>query len=673
MSFLAMRNAVNAQLAMLTEKSTELFTVDVNTDDLWDLYLASFPEGTNPLYRKRTEHDGSYDKNFIRHIGNVVGIIDGKMVSIWDIELDDFRQVVTDALADRVKSAKISNLFRYWQKRVGVESNYEALEGGQKLWEHFYYDLPNKFINAQSGSFLSETRANKQVLERGIREVTYDAIETVLDLITQGSLYKGDEFKPMVDSMSTMKEDFQAIESDDLTEDLYLWEKSLELGDAKCRIRNSAIGNLLVDLSDGRDLEEAARAYEKTVAPENYKRPTALITQRQIDEANETIVELGYEPTLNRRPAMLEDISVANTLFADRDAQTKMKGNALDLLTPTKANNKRKFDKVEEVSIADFIANVLPKATSLEVMMENRHTPNLVSLVAPVYADAPNMLKWGNNYSWSYNGELADASIAQLVKAAGGNINADVRNSLAWFNGDDLDLSVVEPDGNVIDFGNKRSHRTKGFLDVDMNACGVDSRTPVENIAYAKAADMQEGRYKVVVKNFRLRERVDFGFVLEFEHFGSVMTYEYKDALPNKQSITVLEFDYSHRNGVTIVRSIEGAEVSRNEWGVDTHQWTKVAMVLNSPNHWDGEQVGNKHLFFMLDGCKSPDKIRGFYNEYLSDDLKKHRKVFEALGSKLKADPTDDQLSGLGFSSTQRNDVLVKVSGSFNRVVKVIF
>lgn len=362
-----------------------------------------------------------------------------------------------------------------------------------------------------------------------------------------------------------------------------------------------------------------------------------------------------------------------NVLFADRDAQKKMKGNALDLLAPTKANNKQKFDKVEEISIEDFVADVLPKATSLEVMMENRHVPNLVSLVAPVYPDAPNMLKWPNNFSWSYNGELADASITQLVKAAGGNVNADVRSSLAWFNGDDLDLSMEEPDGNVIDFTSKKSYRTGGFLDIDMNATGVDSRTPVENIAYADRSRMQEGRHRVRVKNFRQRERIDFGFVLEFEYFGNTIKFEHKDALQNGRSIIVLEFDYSHSEGVKIISSIKGSEASRQEWGVNTHQWSKVSMVMNSPNHWDGEETGNKHFFFMLEGCQSPDKIRGFYNENLAPELNKHRKVFEALGSKLKADPTDDQLSGLGFSSTQRNALLVKVSGSFNRVVKVTF
>ncbi len=677
MSFNAMRDAVNAQLAYMTENSTELYTVELNKDELYNEYLTSFPNGTNPLYRERTEHDCACCRNFIRNIGNVIAIIDGKLVTVWDIELSDFRQVVADALSLFVRqhSDSIQNVYRHWETRVGTSHNFEPMSNGeQKKWEHFYYDLPAKFVNAEAGSFLSASRANKEVLERSVREIDPYACELVTDLTAQGSLYRGDEFKPIVAALVKAQTEFARIAklNDPLKEQLFFWEKSIELG-IQGRFRNTSIGTLLTDLSEGRDLEEAVKAYEVIVAPENYKRPTALITQKQIDEANKTIVQLGYEDSLYRRPARLEDITVNNVLFADRDAQKKMKGNALDLLSPTKANNTSKLDKVEEVSIDDFIANILPKATSLEVMMENRHVPNLVSLVAPVYPDAPNMLKWPNNFSWSYNGELADASIAKLVKAAGGNVDADVRGSLAWFNGDDLDLSIEEPDGHVIYFGDKKSYRTGGFLDIDMNASGVDSRTPVENIAYADSSRMLEGRYRVRVKNFRQRERIDFGFVFEFEHFGNTIKFDYKDALQNGRSIVVLVFEYSHSHGVKIIEAIEAAEPSRQEWGITTHQWSKVAMVLNSPNHWDGTAVGNKHVFFMIEGCQSPDKIRGFYNENLASELNEHRKVFEALGSKLKADPTDDQLSGLGFSSTQRNALLVKVSGSFNRVVKVTF
>ena len=91
---------------------------------------------------------------------------------------------------------------------------------------------------------------------------------------------------------------------------------------------------------------------------------------------------------------------------------------------------------------------------------------------------------------------------------------------------------------------------------------------------------------------------------------------------------------------------------------------------MYSPNHWDNQGVGNRHYMFMLAGCENPDQPNGFFNEYLRQDFMEHKRVFEALGGKMKVERSDYQLSGLGFSSTKRNSIICKVDGKF---VKVIF
>ena len=95
---------------------------------------------------------------------------------------------------------------------------------------------------------------------------------------------------------------------------------------------------------------------------------------------------------------------------------------------------------------------------------------------------------------------------------------------------------------------------------------------------------------------------------------------------------------------------------------------------MYSPNYWDEQNgIGNKHYFFMLDECANPENPNGFYNEYLKQELLKHKNVFEALGNKLSVVDADDQLSGVGFSSTIRNDIIVKVKGNIERIMKVKF
>jgi hypothetical protein len=92
-----------------------------------------------------------------------------------------------------------------------------------------------------------------------------------------------------------------------------------------------------------------------------------------------------------------------------------------------------------------------------------------------------------------------------------------------------------------------------------------------------------------------------------------------------------------------------------------------------SPNHWEGNNVGNKHYFFMLEGAKCPISIRSFHNENLIPELAAHRKVLEVLGATHTIKPNGKQLSGLGFNSTVKDELVVRLKGSHSRVIKIKF
>ena len=63
-----------------------LYTTDTDRDELWNIYIDSFTPADNPIYRVRSTHDCSACRQFIKAIGNVVTIKDGKVISIWDFE-----------------------------------------------------------------------------------------------------------------------------------------------------------------------------------------------------------------------------------------------------------------------------------------------------------------------------------------------------------------------------------------------------------------------------------------------------------------------------------------------------------------------------------------------------------------------------------------------------------
>ncbi len=656
-------------------KSHALFRAAVEKDLLWDTYLTSFPPGTNEIYKQRREYDCNCCKQFIRAIGNVVAVVDGQLVSVWDIEVGYPFQPVVDALAELVKSRPIDNNFLHTERTAGTDKNFQQLlDQSVATWEHFFVNLPNQVVvrGTDIGGMLSESRALHDVLHRSLTEITNDAIETVLELIAQNSLYRGEENKFAVESFRRVKREFDKLTSYE-AKDIFIWSQVKTLPASVSKIRNTSIGTLLTDLSEGKDMESAVGAFEAKVAPTNYKRPTALITKKMIEQAQKTISDLGLMSALDRKYATVTDISVNNILFADRGSRKDLTGSVFDDVAASLPEKTKNFDKVEEMTVEKFIADILPKAESLEVMFENRHGSNLVALIAPTDPTAGRLFKWDNNFSWSYNGEVAD-SIKEKVKKAGGNVTGDLCCRLAWHNHDDLDFHMTEPGGYHIYYPNKRVlSPSGGMLDVDMNAGSGHTREPVENIFYSDKSRMQEGTYMLRVHQFARRESTNVGFEVEIDFLGTVWRFAYDKPVKQDERITVAEFSYSRRDGVKLLNSLPEAQASRQVWGIPTQTFHKVRLMMLSPNHWDGVGVGNKHYFFMLEKCLNDGTARGFFNEFLRGDLDAHRKAFEVVGSKVRTQESSDQLSGLGFSSTQRNDVLVRVKGSFTRTLKVTF
>lgn len=649
-----------------------LFRVDVDKDLLWSTYLSSFPSGTNVIFRQRAEYDCSCCRQFVRAIGDVVAIVNDEIVSIWDAAIEEpaFRAVAS-ALSALVKNHGIGNAFLTPERKIGTDKNFEELIDGVRTWDHFFVNIPAQFVSRGQdvGPRLSEMRALHDVLYRSLTELSDDAVDTVLELIGQNSLYRGEEHRFALDAFRSLKRDFSRLGVDQ--RHAFVWARIGTLPASVSKIRNTAIGTLLVDLSEGMEMEAAVRRFESVVAPANYKRPTALVTPKMVEAAKTTLAELGLISALDRRYARLEDLSVNDILFADRSARKVIAPDVFDTIA-TKPIKPRDFDKVEKVPVETFIRETLPRAESLELLLENRHASNLVSLIAPADPTANPLFKWGNHFSWSYQGDLAD-SIKERVKQAGGNVTGDLCCRLAWHNHDDLDLHMIESGGYEIYFANKGPSYSGGMLDVDMNAGSGTTRTPVENIFYPSRKSMREGVYELFVHNFCKRESVDVGFEVEFDWLGTVHRFSHPQAVRDRSQVTVAKFRYSAANGIEIIESLPSSQASRTVWGLKTQEFHRVNLVMLSPNYWGDRAVGNKHYFFMLADCKNEGQARGFFNEFLKEELSPHRKVIELVGAKLKTAAAADQLSGLGFSSTQRNEVLVRVKGAFTRTVNVTF
>ena len=682
-------------------KTGKLFRSKVTGQEVWDKYLGSFED--DPIFRdpESSSHNCNLCKNFIRRYGNIIAIDENyKIMTIWDVNPDDVYKPSAKAISKLLKSKPVLDVFfetfdelnslpyESCNKtqplyKLGMSHNVKRYtkEEAEKFgvvkpneirtFHHMYLSIPTEFVNKFGSSVESlqgTYRAAKDVFTRGMEEISFDTLTLVKDLIIQKSLLDGQTHLFKVEKMIELKKEFDLISPENRNN--WCWINSYNNQFAK--FRNELIGTLCSDLSQGIDLNTACQTWNKRVDPANYMKASAPITKRQIEEAQKFVEENDYVESFNRRFATIEDIKASEILHMNSGKGELKEVSIFDSIKSTSTRHKKaEFDKVEEVSIDTFMKDILPTCTSVEAYLENRLEGNMVSLTTSKVKESKPIFKWTNNYSWTFNGNLAGKSmIKENVKSAGGKIDGLLRCSLQWNDEDtkgivDFDLHCQESEGNHINYSDKRSIVTTGWLDVDMIR---PSKIGIENITWQKK--LPDMKYKFFVKNFCGSSNT--GFKVEIEFDGNVFNYHYQNPVAGKQNIEVATITVK-KGVISIVHHLPESSNSREIYGLPTNEFHKINLICLSPNHWDENNVGNKHYFFMLNDCKCPTSIRSFHAENLISELAQHRKVLEVLGNSTMISPADKQLSGLGFNATVHDELIVRLQGSFKRVIKIKF
>lgn len=698
------------------QSNYKLFRGNVKEDELWFKYINSFRPGDDPVFRdpESTSHRCNNDKNFIRRYGNIVGIDENANIfTMFDLGLehDNIYYEPTKNMNKFLIDRGISNVFfetfnelnslpyqkinKSTQKfQLGNSTSYKQYnkqevdlygvveENKVYAFDHFHVLLNRDYVDMSGKSIesiMSDYRSSKEVFKRGLDEISIDTLELVRDLINQGSLLNGTTYLDKVLAFIDFKKKYDKINNN--LKDNWSWLYSYKLPFAK--FRNELIGTLCIDLTEGMDINKACESWNKKADPINYMKAKAPITQKQINDAQKFVEENGYTESFDRRFATIDDINIDEILHSNVGNGEIKTASLFDKVAPTKSTRHKKsqFDGIEEVSIEKFMKDILPTCTSVEVFMENRFQGNLVSLITSKEKEVKNLFKWTNPFSWTYNGNLTGKSnIKESVKERGGLVDGVLRFSIMWAENDpsdntDLDAWCILPNKSGIGYSTKyRKDRgdyrnMSGQLDVDITSPNSRSnKNIVENIAFNNINEMWDGTYIFYVNMFS--NRGSKGFKAEIEFNNEVYTYEYNNSWSG--NITVAEVTL--KNGkFSIEHKLPETNQSRKYWNIDTNEFHKVNLVCQSPNFWGDNNTGNKHYFFMLDNCKSDVPLRSFHNEYLNSDLLNHRKVMEVLANTTMIQPSEKQLSGLGFNSTVKDEVIVKLGGSFKRTVKIKF
>ena len=706
---------IQAQLAVLTATGI-LFRSSISGQHVWDIYLRAFKDGQDPIFRDpaSTTHMCNHCENFIRRYGNIVAIDDNlNIITMFDFTGTDTFEGVAEEISHLLQKAPIAEIFVESLEdlkslpyeacsnsqdtyRLGMAKNtkrytqeeaekYGVVKANElRVFHHMHIDMPKKFINKERSSnesIMGIARQRRDVFARGIREIPTDTLELVVDLIKQGSLLNGDTYLDKVVAFAKLSKAFHKIAVE--KQDNWLWVTTSGLAIAS--FRNEVIGTLCVDLAEGVDINVACMSWNKKVDPANFMKVTAPITERQKKEAAQFAEDNGYMESFNRRLATMKDILVPEILHINEgDSKAAVAPvTVFDKIKPaTSTRHKRsEFDNVEVVSIDKFMVDILPSCTSVEVLLTNEHEGNLVNLTTPESSESKPIFKWDNNFSWTFNGNLAGKSqIKEAVKLAGGAIDGVLNFRLAWNYGpamndnSDMDAWAIEPSGGRI--GYNTSSRSpgrspfSGQLDVDnTNPAG---KLAVENITWNNLERMKDGVYRLFVHQFS--DRNSQGFTAEIEVDGQTYLYVHNTPVGYKAAVNVA--DVTLKDGKFSVKHLipESGVSSKELYGLETNKFHKANLICLSPNHWGNNVVGNKHFLFMLEGCHTDKPVRTFHNENLNSDLlANHRKVMDVLGAQCTVTGDKKQLAGLGFNATVRDELIVRLSGSHKRVVRICF
>ncbi len=710
--FKKLAEKVQVQFAKMQEG--KLYVVNISGQELWGYYINSFDKENDPVFRdpNSTTHTCNNDKNFIRRYGNIVSIKDNKITTMWDIELqkDDIYYNSCKNMSELLKSSKICDIFVEEFSFLNI-SNYEKTNRNQPLYRigvekslkqytkeevskygvveedkvytfyHFTAFLKSEFVNFSSRSIEAikgDLRTNAQLLLKGLT-IPLETLELVRDLIQQGSLLRGDMYLQKVLDFIKVKKEYQNIEES--LKELWIWQNCENV--QICRFANELIGTTAIELAEGKELNKVVDSFNQRVDPANYQKAKNLeISEKAKKEAEKKLSDLGYltenTNSFNRRYATIEDINISEIKHSNVDNTVeKPVGLFGKVGVPTKSEISRhkraEFDKVETITIEKFMETILPTAESVEVLLENKHQSKFVSLFTTV-DKCKNLMKWNNPFSWTYENNLSGVSqIKEEVKSKGGKVDGVLRFSMMWADGNndnsDLDLHCIEPSGYEIYYSQYRSPKTGGNLDIDItNPYG---RLAVENITFPTLSRMEDGVYRLFIRQFA--ERNSKGFRAEVEFDGQIYSYSYDKPLSHKLDVHVAEVTL--KNGVFSIKHIlpstEGS--NRTIWNLETNQFHKVNLVCESPNHWGDSKIGTKEYFFMLQDCKCDKPMRTYHIDQLNSELMSERRALELLGRYMNIEPADKQLSGVGFNSTVRDEIIVKVKGSHQRVLKIQF
>ncbi len=297
----------------------KLFRANISGEKLYEIYLNSFTKEQDPIFRdpQSSTHNCNLCNNFLRRYGNIVAVDENlNIITMFDVEIEYSN--TAKVLSNTLKKLPILSVFfetynelnslpyeatkkNQLVYRLGVDKNHKRYtkEESDKFgvvkpneivtFNHLHLDLPTQYVDSTNRSIeqiIGFYRDKYEVFKRGM-QINLDTLELVRDLINQNSLLDGTSHLGTLQEVINLKKEFDKLRnySKISVHENWYWVATYHLSERVAKFRNTLLGTLCVELSEGEELNKACLTWNKRVDPANYMKASAPITRLQIEQA----------------------------------------------------------------------------------------------------------------------------------------------------------------------------------------------------------------------------------------------------------------------------------------------------------------------------------------------------------------------------------------------------
>lgn len=394
-----------------------LFTTDAG--GLFDAYLAGIPE------HLRQHYNCHCCRRFIERYGSLVRlnlggdmhpvIFDGFRSGDWPGMFSQSAMNVTQ----RVLHARVIGAFINDAKVWGTPFNV-AKDG--RRWTHLHGTPSAKLRGATTmktaEQAMTELKEDHHMLCRALAEYSQEAVVQTVRVLEADAVDRSEKTLGVAKWLLELHNKRNGKQRDNL-----IWLAVVTAPPGFCHIKSSMIGTLLDDVIAGLPFESIKRRWNEKMHPLQYRRPTS-ISDGNLERTNKVVEQLGSTGSLERRCARMEDIlafewkppvdvsKTFNCVKCGKEQQFDFEGFSIVDVAEARFTCKSCADsgvfdhlkskpgKIKPVELppkaikwAEFRANVLPTARSVEVMISPMPQP-FFCMVTAVNPEAPPILQW---------------------------------------------------------------------------------------------------------------------------------------------------------------------------------------------------------------------------------------------------------------------------------------